>query len=172
MFWIKRAHQYTIFQTFEWSNERSPNSSCHFWNQKIKVYSNFASLFSVMKDNSFVFFEFKPHLLLTKIDYPSETFGLLSGWVKIHQINDVIFETTQFIFSLNFASLLNVMKYNSSVLFLLKLHMIFTKGAHQSVKFQTFNCSDEIQPSLYFDRLLLLKVYKTSAEKIERSYVL
>ena len=39
------------------------------------------------------------------------------------------------------------------------------KVAHQSAKFQTFNCSDEISPNLYFDRLLLLKVYKISAKK-------
>ena len=42
--------------------------------------------------------------------------------------------------------------------------MIFTKGAHQSAKFQTFNCSGEISPNLYFYRLLLLKVYKISAK--------
>ena len=41
--------------------------------------------------------------------------------------------------------------------------MIFTKGAHQSEKFQTFDCSGEISQS--FDRLLLLKVYKISAKK-------
>ena len=54
--WTKRANQYTIFQIFEHCNESSPNSSCHFWNHKARVYSNFASLFSVMKDNSSVFF--------------------------------------------------------------------------------------------------------------------
>ena len=32
------------------------NSSCQFWNQKVTVYSNFASLFSAMKNNSSVFF--------------------------------------------------------------------------------------------------------------------
>ena len=42
--------------------------------------------------------------------------------------------------------------------------MSFTKGAH-SAKFQTFDCSGEISPNLYFDRLLLLKVYKISARK-------
>ena len=56
MFWTKKAHQCTICQTFECSNESSPNTSCHFWNQKVRLYSNFASLFSVMKDNSSVFF--------------------------------------------------------------------------------------------------------------------
>ena len=43
--------------------------------------------------------------------------------------------------------------------------MIWTKRTHQSAKFQTFNCSSEISPSLYFHRLLLLKVYKISAKK-------
>ena len=43
--------------------------------------------------------------------------------------------------------------------------MIFTKGAHHSAKFQTFDCSAEISPNLYFDRLLLLKLYKVSAKK-------
>ena len=41
MLWTKVAHQSTIFQNFECSNESSLNSSCHFWNQKVRVYSNF-----------------------------------------------------------------------------------------------------------------------------------
>ena len=55
MFCTKWAHQSTIFQNFECSNEILPKSSCHFWSHKFKVYSKFASLFSVMKDN-FCFF--------------------------------------------------------------------------------------------------------------------
>ena len=43
--------------------------------------------------------------------------------------------------------------------------MIWTKGAHQSAKFQTFDCSRKISPNFYFDRLLLLKVHKISAKK-------
>ena len=43
--------------------------------------------------------------------------------------------------------------------------MDFTKEARQSVKFQTFDWSGEISPNLYFDRLLLLKVYTISAKK-------
>ena len=39
-------------------------------------------------------------------------------------------------------------------------YMIWTKGAHQSARFQTFDCSHKIAPNLYLDRLLLLKVYK------------
>ena len=40
--------------------------------------------------------------------------------------------------------------------------MIFTKGAHHSAKFQTFDCSGEISSNLYFDRILLLQAYKVS----------
>ena len=43
--------------------------------------------------------------------------------------------------------------------------MIFTRRAHHSAKSLTFDCLGEISPNLYFDRLLLLKVYKVSAKK-------
>ena len=46
--------------------------------------------------------------------------------------------------------------------------MIFTKGVHQSAKFQTFDFSGEISLNLYFDRLLLLKVYKISANQVQQ----
>ena len=46
------------------------------------------------------------------------------------------------------------------------MYMIWTKGAHQSLKFQTFDCSHKISPNLYFDKLLLLKVYKILAKKV------
>ena len=68
-------------------------------------------------------------------------------------------------FSLKFVSLFNIMGDKSSLLLQLKLYIIFTKGAHHNAKFQTSDCSDEISPNLYFDRLLLLKVYKVSAKK-------
>ena len=62
-------------------------------------YSNFAPLFSVMKDNSFVFFSLKPYLFWVKRAHRIEIFRLLSGWVKIHQIPCIIFETkSQFFF--------------------------------------------------------------------------
>ena len=41
--------------------------------------------------------------------------------------------------------------------------MIWTKRAHQSGNFQTFDCSREVSPNLYIDRLL--KVNKTLAKK-------
>ena len=68
-------------------------------------------------------------------------------------------------FSLNIASLFSVVRDNPSVLFWLKLYMIWTKETHQSAKFKTFDCSHEISPNLYFDSLLLFKAYTISAKK-------
>ena len=108
------------FQNFGCSNESSPNSSSHFWNHKVRVYSTFALLFSIMEDNSSVFFQLKPHILWTKIAHWSNIFGLLSGWVRIHQIPHVIFETSsQFFFKL-----FNVMINKSSVLFCTKVQSL------------------------------------------------
>ena len=101
MLWAKRAHQSTVFQAFEYSNESSPNSSCHIWNHKVRVYSKFASLFNVMKDNSSVFLLLKHCILWTKRAHQKRIFRLLSGWVKIHQIPHVIFEiTSQFFYNI------------------------------------------------------------------------
>ena len=75
--WTKRVYQ----STFECFNDSSPNFSCQFRNHKIKVYSNFASLFSVMKYNSSVFFFFlsQTFVLWKKRALRKEIFRLLSG---------------------------------------------------------------------------------------------
>ena len=101
MLWTKRFYQSTILQIFECCNEISPDYSCRFRNDKVRVYSNFASLFSVMKGNSSVFLFLRPCILWTKRAHRKEIFRLLSGWVKIQQIPYVIFEaTSQFFFRL------------------------------------------------------------------------
>ena len=75
----------------------------------------------------------------------------------------------QISFSLNFASFCSVMRDNSSVLFYLKLYMIWTKRAHQRAKIQTFDCSHKISPNLYFDRFL--QVYNNIlAKKVQSTY--
>ena len=65
-------------------------------------------------------------------------------------------------FSLNIASLLNVMRNNSSVLFLAGTLYDFEKNC---------NCLGETSPNLYFDSLLLLKIHNISAKKEQGSYV-
>ena len=47
--------------------------------------------------------------------------------------------------------------------------MIFTKEGHESAKFQTINGSGEISPNLYFDRLLLLKVYNIVMQNFKKN---
>ena len=51
---IKGSHQRSNFETFECSGKNLPNSLYHFPNHKSVFFSNLASLFSVMKDNSYV----------------------------------------------------------------------------------------------------------------------
>ena len=118
--WTKRAHQSTNFQILECFNESSPNSSCQFWNHKVKVYSNFASLLSVMKYNSSLFFYLKPLYF-----GPKELVeGTISDfWVVGWKFNKLLMSCLklQVSFSLNFASLFSAMRDNSSVLFWLKL---------------------------------------------------
>ena len=129
MLWTKKAHQSTNFQIFECFNESSLNSSCQFWNHKVKVYSNFASLFSVMKYNSFVFFYLKPLYFGQKepVEVKFSDFWVV-GWKFTKFLMSYL--KPQVSFSLNFASLFSVMRDNSSVLFWFKLCMIWTKGAH------------------------------------------
>ena len=99
MLWTKRTHQRRIFLTFEFFNENSPFFSSIFWNHKVRVYSNFVSLFSVIKGNSSVFFS--SNLIYFGQKHLSKIFKTLSGWVKIHQIPHVMFEiSSQFFFKL------------------------------------------------------------------------
>ena len=108
--WTKRAHESTNFQIFDCFNESSPNSSCQFWNHSVKVYSNFASMFSVMKDNSSVFFYLKPLYFGQKFS----NFWVV-GW-KFTKFKTSYLKL-QVSFSLKFASLFSLMRNNSSVLF-------------------------------------------------------
>ena len=85
MFWTKKAHQSTIFQTFECSDEKSPNSLCHFLNHKTKV------VIFYINETLYTWKKRAPHR--------SGIVKVLSGWVKIHQIPHVIFEAkSQFFF--------------------------------------------------------------------------
>ena len=138
MLWTKRANSCIIFQTFDSSNESSRNSSCHFWNQKIRVHSNFTSLFNAMKDNSFVFFS--SNLMYFRQKQPIEV-NFLDFWVVGWKFTKffILYLKLQVSFSLSFASLFSVKRDNSSVFFLFKFYIILTKGAHQSAKFQTFD---------------------------------
>ena len=83
MLLTKRAHHCTIFQNL------SALMTAHPITYAILHY------FIVIKD---IFFWLKPHIVWTKLAHRSEMFGLLSGWVKIHQIPHVIFRTKSHFF--------------------------------------------------------------------------
>ena len=71
-------------------------------------------------------------------------------------------------FSVNFASLFNVMRDNSSVLSWLKL---FTKGAHQRTTFlENFNCSGEFHPIGTLVGSFCWKYKQFQLKKVQRSY--
>ena len=99
------------------------------------------------------FFELKPGIL----------------W-KIYQIFHVIFETTSQFF-LNFASFFNVMRDNSAVLSWLKRYMVFTKGAHQSAKYQkNFNCLGEFHQICTLVGSFCWKYITFQLKQVQRSY--
>ena len=70
----KRAHHCTIFQT------SSALMTAHPINYTI------LHNFSVIKDNSSIFFWLKPHIVWTKVAHRSEFFGLLKGWVLLDKL--------------------------------------------------------------------------------------
>ena len=131
--WTKRAHQSTTFQTFECSNESSLNSSCHFWNHKVRVYSNFASHSVSWKKTPLDFCS-------SNLVYfgQKEIFRLFSGWVKTHQIPHVIFETKNQFFFKYFAPVFRVMRDNSSLHFLAKTLYYLDKRSPSKGKISDF----------------------------------
>ena len=114
MLWTKTAHQKTTFQTVECFNEDSPSCSCHFWNHKVKFYSNFTSLFSVMKITSLYFFSSKYFGQKESIEVKFPAFSVV-GWTFTKFL--MLYLKSKVSFSLNFGSLFNVIRDNSCVLF-------------------------------------------------------
>ena len=151
----KKAHQSTIFQTFQWSNEISPNFSCHFWNCKLRVYSN-------------LFFQTPLYVLVQTFIY---TLHKKSPSKWNFPTCHVILKTTKQFFFLNLCITLQSHDITLPYLFSWNFIWFGQKGAYQNAKFQTFDCSREMSPNFYFDRLLLLKVYKILTKNVQRSYI-
>ena len=99
MIWTERVHQWTIFQTLEYSNESSPNSSCHFWNHKAMVFSNFALLFSLLRYFPCIFLAQTIHILWQKESIKVKFLDFWSaGWrfskLLMSQVTATRFEPT------------------------------------------------------------------------------
>ena len=86
---------------------------------------------------------------------------LLSGWVKIHKIPHVIFETTSHFF-------FKLYSWETTLLYFFSWNFILF-WRRETITVPNFRLS--ISPNLHLDRLFLLKVYKISAKKVQRNFV-
>ena len=113
-----------------------------FFKAQVIPTSKFASFFSVMTYNSSALCGLRHNILSTKVGYQSANFQTCycSHW---NSPNSSCHWNQKVRFSLNFASLFRVIKRNSPAFFHLRLYMLWTKWAHQSANFQTFDCSHE-----------------------------
>ena len=87
-----------------------------FLQPRISFSSNFASLFSVMRHNSSVFFHLNLCMFWRKEPIKVQISRLSTARMKLKQISYVIFQDTSQ-FSLNFASPFSVLTHNSSEIF-------------------------------------------------------
>ena len=84
MLLTKVAHQSANFQT-------STNFSCNVWYQ-VSFLSNFASLKSVMRQNSFVLFHLNLYILWAKRAHQSSNSRLSTAHMKMYQIPYVMLQ--------------------------------------------------------------------------------
>ena len=98
-------------------------------------------------------------------------FRLFGALMKVHPIPHVIFETTR-------SGIIQILHHCSvswkitPLYFLAQTSYILDKNSPSKWMFWTwtFEWLGEISRNFYFDRLVLLKVYKVSAKKVWRSY--
>ena len=98
----KESRQSPNFETFKYSGESLPHVIflMLFSTREVSLSSNFASLSSVMKDNSTALF--LDQTLLTfhgKNQSECKSLRLLSAWIKMHQILFNCETTNQFLFN-------------------------------------------------------------------------
>ena len=132
MLWTKRAHQCTIFRLLGTLMKVHPIPHANFETTR----SGFIQILhhcSVSWKITLLYF-FSSNLIY--FGQKLSDFWVI-GWKFTKFLMSYL--KPQVSFSLNFASLFNIMGDKSSVLFWLKFYMIFTKGAHDSAKFQTFD---------------------------------
>ena len=116
MLWTKRTHKSTIFQTLHALMKVHPIPQAIF-EIKRSGFIQILHLCPVSWKITPVYFFSSDLIYFGQIE-PTEVkfYRLLSGWVKIHQISHVLFETeSQFFFK--FSALFNVMGGHSSVNF-------------------------------------------------------
>ena len=130
LLWTKGFHENTNFDIFKCSDKNLPNFSCPFPNHK----SVFLEI-SHDSYNSSVLFSFKHYILCTNGTNQSKYkfFRLFSARIKIHQVLVIFEKKTSF--SSNFALLFDIMRHNSSILYLSETLYTFSKSSLSKYKF-------------------------------------
>ena len=132
MLWTKRAHQNTIFQFFEGSDESSSNSSCKGKVRGLIQILHHCSLpwkittLYISSPNLTYFGQKEP----VKVKFSG---FWVAGWKFTKFLMSYL--KPQVSFSLNFASLFSVMKDNTSVLFLAETLYNLGKRSRSKWKF-------------------------------------
>ena len=112
----KKPIKVKISETLECSGQNLSNSWCQLWNE-VDSSPNFPSLFSFMKDNSYVHFQLEQYILCSKEAHWSEriwTFQVLR-WKFLKFLMSIL--KPQVVSTPNFVSLFSFMKDKSYVLF-------------------------------------------------------
>ena len=105
-----------------------------FWKAEVSFPSNFASIFSTIKHNTYIHFYLKHYSLCSKEDHSSEIFR--SKFVKF--LMSILKQHVNS--SSNFASFFIVMTHNSCVNFKLIRFLLWIKVFYKSPNFGTFEC--------------------------------
>ena len=133
LLWTKGSHENTNFDIFKCSDENLLNSSCHFPNHK--------SVFLQILHDSSVSWNILPCTFLCQMLYTlhkrdqskCKFFRLFSARIKIHQVLVIFEKKTSF--SSNFALLFDIMRHNSSILYLSETLYTFSKSSLSKYKF-------------------------------------
>ena len=140
---IPSKSQFWHFRVLCWKSAKFLTS---FFKPQVSFSSNFASLFSVMKDDSSTVLAQTLYPLVTRSPLKCTLFRLLSARVKF--VNFLMSNLKRQVNSSSiFVSFFIVMTHDCSVKFNLMHFPFWTKESHQSSNFDTFECSGKYLPN-------------------------
>ena len=126
LLWTKESHENTNFDTFKWFWWKFVKFLMSFSKPQASFSSNFAWLFSFMKDNSSILFKVKRCILCTQ--GTNQSASLLDFLVLESKFTKFL-SKQKISFSSNFAPLFSIMRHISSILFLAETLYTFSKSS-------------------------------------------
>ena len=132
------------------SNESSPNSSCNFGSHRVRVSSNFASMFSLWKIALLYFFSLYLICFLQKYPIKIEIFKFSTARVKNHQIPNLVVQIKSQLF----------------------FKVLITLQCNERWFFCSFLAATaKKSENVHFVKILLSKAYNDLNEKDQKTYV-